>query len=167
LVSFFSDKMSPLSDTCTLSSSVVVIDLFEHIRNIMYTTVPAWLITAGLFWYFTGQPSTGDLGQVTLLQSQLVDSSLVHGYAVLPFVVLVVLGLSPVNTSYTISSKIATTLVLTYLHSTPSIGQLGGYLFAGYTPAENLELGEVAGMISRGGMQSMFFTKTIVILALS
>lgn len=164
---FFADKMSPLSDTCTLASSVVGIDLFEHIRNMMYTTVPAWLITAGLFWYFSGQTGTGDLGQVTLLQSQLVDSGLVHGYAVLPFVVLVVLALCRVNAIYTIICTIATALVLTYLHSTPSIGQLGGYLFAGYTPAENLELGEVAGMISRGGMQSMFFTQTIVILALS
>ena len=85
--------MSPLSDTCTLASSVVGIDLFEHIRNMMYTTVPAWLITAGLFWYFSGQTGTGDLGQVTLLQSQLVDSGLVHGYAVLPFVVLVVVAI--------------------------------------------------------------------------
>src|SRR5699024_4831802 len=143
------------------------IDLFEHIRNMMYTTVPAWLITAGLFWYFSGQTGTGDLGQVTLLQSQLVDSGVVHGYAVSPFVVLVILALCRVNAVYTIICTIATALVLTYLHSTPSIGQLGGYLFAGYTPAENLELGEVAGMISRGGMQSMFFTQTIVILALS
>ena len=74
---------------------------------------------------------TGDLGQVTLLQSQLVDSGLVHGYAVLPFVVLVVLALCRVNAIYTIICTIATALVLTYLHSTPSIGQLGGYLFAG------------------------------------
>ncbi|MDN3448548.1 Na+/H+ antiporter NhaC, partial [Psychrobacter sp. APC 3281] len=32
---FFGDKMSPLSDTCTIASSVVGIDLFEHIRNMM------------------------------------------------------------------------------------------------------------------------------------
>ena len=31
---FFGDKMSPLSDTGTIASSVVGIDLFEHIRNI-------------------------------------------------------------------------------------------------------------------------------------
>ncbi|WLP95490.1 Na+/H+ antiporter NhaC [Psychrobacter sp. M13] len=164
---FFADKMSPLSDTCTLASSVVGIDLFEHIRNMMYTTVPAWLITAGLFWFFSGQAGTGNLDQVTLLQSQLVDSGLVHGYSVIPFIVLVVLALCRVNAIYTIIYTIASALIITYLHSMPSIGQLGGYMFGGYAPAENLALGEVGGMISRGGMQSMFFTQTIVILALS
>lgn len=164
---FFGDKMSPLSDTCTIASSVVGIDLFAHIRNMMFTTVPAWILTVGLFWYFSGQTVSADLSQVTVLQSQLIDSGLVHNYSVLPFFVLLGLALARVNAIYTIICTIIIALMVTYLHSTPSIEQLGGYLFAGYQPAESLELGEVGAMLSRGGMQSMFFTQTIVILALS
>ncbi|WP_230661515.1 Na+/H+ antiporter NhaC family protein [Psychrobacter sp. I-STPA10] len=164
---FFGDKMSPLSDTCTIAASVVGIDLFEHMRNMMYTTVPAWILTVVIFWYFSGQTVSGDLKQVTVLQSHLVASGLVHGYAVLPFVVLLGLALFRVNAIYSIICTIVSALVITYIHSTPSIEQLGGYLFAGYQPAENLELGDVGSMLSRGGMQSMFFTQTIVILALS
>lgn len=164
---FFGDKMSPLSDTGTIASSVVGIDLFEHIRNMVYTTVPAWLITVGLFWLLSGQTSTADLSQVTALQNQLIESGLVHGYAVLPFVVLVVLALLRVNAIYTIICTIIAALAVTYVHSSPSIEQLGGYFFAGYRPAESLDLGDVGGMLSRGGIQSMFFTQTIVILALS
>ena len=164
---FFADKMSPLSDTCTIASSVVGIDLFEHIRNMMYTTVPAWLLTAGLLWLFSGHTANADLSQVTALQAQLIDSGLVHGYALLPFLVLIGLALARVNAIYTIICTIISALVITYLHSTPSLGQLGGYFFAGYQPAENLDLGEVGTLLSRGGMQSMFFTQTIVILALS
>ncbi|WP_420229542.1 Na+/H+ antiporter NhaC family protein [Psychrobacter sp. ER1] len=164
---FFGDKMSPLSDTCTIASSVVGIDLFEHIRNMMYTTVPAWILTVILFWMFSGQTTSADLSQVIILQGQLIDSGLVHGYSVLPFVVLVGLALFRVNAIYTIICTIAAALIITYVHSSPSFGQLGGYLFAGYAPAESLELGEVGGMLSRGGVQSMFFTQAIVILALS
>ncbi len=164
---FFGDKMSPLSDTCTIASSVVGIDLFEHIRNMMYTTVPAWILTVILFWFFSGQTAGSDLSQVRVLQGQLIESGLVHGYAVLPFVVLVGLAIFRVNAIYTIICTIAAALIITYLHSSPSFGQLGGYLFAGYAPAESLELGEVGGMLSRGGVQSMFFTQAIVILALS
>ena len=164
---FFGDKMSPLSDTCTIASSVVGIDLFEHIRNMMYTTVPAWILTVILFWFFSGQTTSADLSQVTVLQGQLIDSGLVHGYSVLPFVILVGLALFRVNAIYTIICTIAAALIITYMHSSPSFGQLGGYLFAGYAPAESLELGEVGGMLSRGGVQSMFFTQAIVILALS
>ena len=164
---FFGDKMSPLSDTGTIASSVVGIDLFEHLRNMMYTTVPAWIITVLLFWILSGDTHAGNLYQVTALQGQLIESGLIHSYAVLPFVVLVVLALLRVNAIYTIICTIISALIITYIHSSPSIEQLGGYLFAGYAPAEDLELGEVGGMLSRGGIQSMFFTQTIVILALS
>ena len=164
---FFGDKMSPLSDTCTIASSLVGIDLFEHIRNMMYTTVPAWLLTVVLFWFFSGHTVSADLAQVKVLQSQLIDSGLIHGYAVLPFVVLVGLAVFRVNSIYTIICTIIAALVITYLHSSPSIEELGGYFFAGYKPAEALDFGEVGGMLSRGGVQSMFFTQTIVILALS
>jgi len=164
---FFGDKMSPLSDTGTIASSVVGIDLFEHLRNMMYTTVPAWIITVLLFWMLSGETHAGNLYQVTVLQGQLIESGLVHNYAVLPFVVLVILAVLRMNAIYTIICTIISALIITYIHSSPSIEQLGGYLFAGYTPAENLELGEVGGMLSRSGIQSMFFTQTIVILALS
>ena len=164
---FFGDKMSPLSDTGTIASSVVGIDLFEHLRNMMYTTVPAWIISVLLFWMLSGQTHAGNLYQVTVLQGQLIESSLVHNYAVLPFAVLVILALLRVNAIYTIICTIISALIITYIHSSPSMAQLGGYFFAGYTPAENLELGEVGGMLTRGGIQSMFFTQTIVILALS
>ena len=164
---FFGDKMSPLSDTCTIASAVVGIDLFEHIRNMMYTTVPAWILTVILFWFFSGQTAGSDLSQVTVLQGQLIDSGLVHGYAVLPFVVLIALALFRVNAIYTIICTIAAAIIITYLHSSPSFEQLGSYLFAGYAPAESLELGEVGGLLSRGGVQSMLFTQAIVILALS
>lgn len=164
---FFGDKMSPLSDTGTIASSVVGIDLFEHLRNMMYTTVPAWIISVLLFWMLSGQTHAGNLYQVTVLQGQLIKSGLVHNYAVLPFAVLVILALLRVNAIYTIICTIISALIITYMHSSPSIEQLGVYFFAGYKPAENLELGEVGGMLTRGGIQSMFFTQTIVILALS
>ena len=119
---FFGDKMSPLSDTCTIASSVVGIDLFEHIRNMMYTTVPAWILTVILFWMFSGQTVSSDLSQVTILQGQLIESGLVHGYSVLPFVILVGLALFRVNAIYTIICTIAAALIITYIHSSSSFG---------------------------------------------
>ena len=46
---YFGDKMSPLSDTTILASSVSGTDLFVHIRYMMYTTVPTFLITLIIF----------------------------------------------------------------------------------------------------------------------
>lgn len=46
---YFGDKMSPLSDTTILASSVSRTDLFVHIRYMLYTTVPTFIITSVIF----------------------------------------------------------------------------------------------------------------------
>ena len=54
---YFGDKMSPLSDTTILASSATGTDLFVHIRYMMYTTVPTFLITITIF-FITGLGKT-------------------------------------------------------------------------------------------------------------
>ena len=46
---YFGDKISPLSDTTVLASSVNRVDLFSHIRYMMITTVPSFVITLVIF----------------------------------------------------------------------------------------------------------------------
>ena len=46
---YFGDKISPLSDTTILASSVTDTPLFKHIRYMMITTVPSLLITLVIF----------------------------------------------------------------------------------------------------------------------
>ena len=46
---YFGDKLSPLSDTTILASSTTGVDLFTHIRYMMFTTMPAFTITLIIF----------------------------------------------------------------------------------------------------------------------
>ncbi len=46
---YFGDKISPLSDTTVLASSMSKVPMFEHIRYLMYTTVPSIVITLAIF----------------------------------------------------------------------------------------------------------------------
>ena len=46
---YFGDKISPLSDTTVLASSINKVDLFEHIRYMYLTTVPSFVITLVVF----------------------------------------------------------------------------------------------------------------------
>lgn len=163
----FGDKMSPLSDTTSIAASIVGVDLFDHIKNMMYTTIPAWVITALLFVMLGGGDGGANLEAVATLKTQLLNSNLVHGYALLPFVVLVILAIMRVNAIYTICATILTALIITYTHSSPTLNDLGGWFFSGFKPAENLELGEITKVVSRGGLESMFFSQILVLLALS
>ena len=47
---YFGDKMSPLSDTTNLAPAMAGTQLFTHIRYMMYTTFPSFLITIVLFF---------------------------------------------------------------------------------------------------------------------
>ena len=46
---YFGDKLSPLSDTTVLASSVSGTPLFTHIRYMLYTTVPTFCISITIF----------------------------------------------------------------------------------------------------------------------
>ncbi len=129
---FFGDKMSPLSDTTGIAAATVGVDLFEHIKNMAYTTVPALILTAMIFTWFVPSVDSGSLKSVISLQNQLQASGLVHGYALLPFVVLVVLALRKVNANLTMLWTIILSTSITYIHSSPSLRQLGGWFFGGF-----------------------------------
>ena len=45
---YFGDKVSPLSDTTVVASSAAGVDLFRHIRYMMVTTIPAFVIALTL-----------------------------------------------------------------------------------------------------------------------
>lgn len=55
---YFGDKVSPLSDTTVVASSTAGVDLFEHIRYLMFTTIPAMAIALVVF--LTVGITTGD-----------------------------------------------------------------------------------------------------------
>ena len=46
---YFGDKISPLSDTTVVASSTAGVDLFDHIRYLMFTTVPAMTIALAVY----------------------------------------------------------------------------------------------------------------------
>ena len=60
---YFGDKISPLSDTTVLASSVSGTKLFDHIKYMLNTTVPAIAITLIIFFiagFFMGESSAQD-----------------------------------------------------------------------------------------------------------
>ena len=48
---YFGDKMSPLSDTTNLAPAMAGTDLFTHIRYMMYTTIPSFIISLLIFLF--------------------------------------------------------------------------------------------------------------------
>ncbi len=70
---YFGDKISPLSETTVLTSSVTGTPLFTHIRYLMITTVPSMTITLLIFaiaGFIHGSGDTGDMAAYTQILQQ-------------------------------------------------------------------------------------------------
>jgi len=63
---YFGDKMSPLSDTTNLAAIAVNVDLYDHIKSMMYTTIPSAIMASIVFFAmgFVYPPSAGDISSV-------------------------------------------------------------------------------------------------------
>ena len=85
---YFGDKLSPLSDTTVLASSVSGTPLFTHIRYMMKTTIPTFIVTlliflcAGLMMRITGE---GDV--------KMFMEGLSHTFVISPWLLLVPVGM--------------------------------------------------------------------------
>src|SRR5690625_3984614 len=65
---FFGDKMSPLSDTTNMASSILKVDLFAHIKNMAWTTIPAFIIAFILFAILSPDISAAEITSMDAFQ---------------------------------------------------------------------------------------------------
>ena len=71
---YFGDKISPLSDTTNLAPAMAGTDLFTHIRYMLYTTLPSFMIALVVFalaGYNAG--SVSSLSEINQLQNELAS----------------------------------------------------------------------------------------------
>nr|WP_308593845.1 Na+/H+ antiporter NhaC [uncultured Peptostreptococcus sp.] len=162
---FFGDKMSPLSDTTGIAASIVGIDLFDHIKNMMYTTIPAFIVSAIAFTLMSLGQDAASLDGIESFRSSILATGLVHPYSLLAFGVLILLSIRRIPAVLTLIYTSLASLLISKLHSSYGMGQLAKFFFDGFS-MDGLSQ-DIGSLVSRGGISSMFFTMTIVILALS
>jgi NhaC family Na+:H+ antiporter len=83
--SYFGDKMSPLSDTTNLAPAVAGTDLFTHIRYMVYTTAPAWILTILIF----GLIGIFQSNQVSAIDTEYIRQGIAENFNTSPCLLLV------------------------------------------------------------------------------
>ena len=162
---FFGDKMSPLSDTTNLAATIVGIDLFTHIKNMMYTTIPAFILS--IIGYAVLSPSAGTLDSklIDSYKETLLATNLIHWYALLPLLLLIICTILKLPSLATLAISSIGAILLSYVHSSLSLQALFTILYNGYTMQSGVEA--IDALLSRGGMNSMLFTIILIVLSLS
>ncbi|HLT34929.1 MAG TPA: Na+/H+ antiporter NhaC family protein, partial [Enhygromyxa sp.] len=92
---YFGDKLSPMSDTTNLAPAMAGTDLFRHIRHMLWTTGPAWVLAMiGFSILGAGLEGAADPGSVAAITSIIeaeFDPGLIH--LLVPAIVAVMVGL--------------------------------------------------------------------------
>ncbi len=164
---FFGDKISPLSDTTNLAPAVTGVNLFDHIRNMLPTTVPAMLI-AFVIYLVVGFNVIGneavDFSKIELITATLDQNFDLSWVLLIP--AILVLGLAVMKMP-ALPSLFAGALVgaaLAMVVQGQSLHDVFSYMQNGY----KLETGvsEIDSLLNRGGVQSMTWVITLVMIAL-
>ncbi|WP_409272246.1 Na+/H+ antiporter NhaC [Neobacillus sp. SCS-31] len=163
---FFGDKMSPLSDTTNLASSVAGTDLFEHIKNMCWTTIPAFILSFIVYMIISPGETHQSIKQMGIIKTELLELNLVHWYSLVPFLLLTVLAVKKVPAIATLSAGTLSALLISFIIDGGVDGK--GFLtllYSGYKSTSAIE--EVDSMLSGGGIESMMFSISVILLALS
>jgi NhaC family Na+:H+ antiporter len=56
---YFGDKLSPLSDTTNICAIAARVPLYTHVRHLLYTVIPSFLVASLVFVSFGSAPITG------------------------------------------------------------------------------------------------------------
>lgn len=169
---YFGDKMSPLSDTTILASSATGTDLFTHIRYMMLTTIPTFLITIIIFFV----AGLGNVEEAELHVTQYTEG-LERTFHISLWTLLV-----PLFTGVLIARRVPSLIVL-FLSSIMAgivalilqphiLMKIGGGLVQGlaitYYGATAVDTGNASlnELVSTGGMAGMLNTIWLILCAM-
>ncbi|MFO7769457.1 MAG: Na+/H+ antiporter NhaC [bacterium] len=160
---YFGDKLSPFSDTTNLAPVIARANLFDHIRHMLWTTGPAWLL--GLLVYLVvGLGSVpAAMPDVSSLQGALRDSFRFSLLLLLPLAVVLYFAFRKLPTvpGMLLASFIAALLAV-FMQGMPAV-EVAAASVEGYQPATGVA--EVDGLLARGGMLVMMEVTLIVFCA--
>ncbi|PDH37273.1 MAG: Na+/H+ antiporter NhaC [Halieaceae bacterium MED-G27] len=177
---YFGDKLSPLSDTTNLAAACTNVDLFAHIRHMLWTTVPAFII-ALLFFSMIDAGAATEPEQIAILRSALANEFNIGIGVLIPLLVMLLLiwrkvpaypaimlaTVAGVATAALLQADVVRAFALTKNadSSVPLIEGLWLTLFGGFEGnTSNQELNQ---LISKGGIASMLNTVWLIISALA
>ena len=163
----FGDKMSPVSDTTNLAAMSADTDLYSHIKSMMYTTVPTYIICLIIFtflgFYFTAQAMSEQ--ELSTLSGLLEVEFAISPLTLLPLFVLLALSINRTPAEASMLASVAAALVLAVLTQDRNITEVLNSLHTGYVSDTGLE--QLDTLLSRGGIMSMMWTMSLALIALS
>ena len=177
---YFGDKLSPLSDTTNLAAACTSVDLFAHIRHMLWTTVPAFCVALLFFSLIPSGVATAP-EQIAELRAAISQEFNVGVGVLVPLAVMIGLiwkrvpaypaimlaTLAGILTALTLQADVVRkfAFMANPEATMPVVEGLWRTLFAGFEGTTTNE--ELNRLISKGGIASMLNTVWLILSALA
>ena len=170
---YFGDKLSPLSDTTNLAPIAAGSELYEHIRHMFYTTIPATIVAVAAYLFFGSEAASSGANvseSVLALQGQL--DKIFHWNIILLLPVLFVLAGSvlkwptiPVMIIASLFSVILGVIIQGFSLKNGFISVMTGFNVT-MSGVEMEFSKDITKLLNRGGVSSVNSTTILVICAM-
>lgn len=163
---FCGSNISPLSGTTNLAASTGEIDIYTHIKSLLWTDLPAWFISLIFFTLMGLHPKPASLHAINVMLDQLQNNFWISPWTMLPVILLIILAIFKVPAIPSLGLGALSAVILGWIHnpniSINSITELIMNGFVAHTPNKNINL-----LLSKGGISSMLTSLALIIFALA
>lgn len=163
---FCGSNISPLSGTTNLAASTGEIDIYTHIKSLLWTDLPAWFISLIFFTLMGLHPKPASLHAINVMLDQLQNNFWISPWTMLPVILLIILAIFKVPAISSLGLGALSAVILGWIHnpniSINSITELIMNGFVAHTPNKNINL-----LLSKGGISSMLTSLALIIFALA
>ena len=163
--SMFGDKISPLSDTTNLAPAVAGAKLGDHVRSMLWTTLPPFLISLILFTVLGIRQTSGDYsaGDLNLYIEALNGEFQLGLVTLIPAVLIIVLLLLKVEAIVALGISAVAAGAVSVFWQGASLQSVIQVAYNGYSTG--IENGILQTILNRGGMSSMLQYVAIICFA--
>lgn len=161
----FGDKLSPLSDTTVLASAVAEVDIREHIKHMLSTTLPGLAVSLIVYLVigFRFGEGTADAEMVDLIINTLNSSFNLTPILLIPPIVVLFLIFKGKPAVPVFGIGIILGAIFAMIFQDADFGTIASTLNSGYQISTGVQI--VDKMLLRGGLSSMLGTTALLIIA--
>lgn len=159
----FGDKLSPLSDTTVLASAVAEVDIVDHIKHMLYTTIPGFVISLVLYLVIGFRYGNGAVdGEVyNTIIATLEQKFNLNPILFLPPLVVLFLIYKRKPTLPVFGVGILLGGILAAIFQGSNLAAIANAMNKGFTTSTGVKI--VDSMLIRGGLTSMLGTVALLI----
>ena len=162
----FGDKMSPLSESTNLAAAIVDADLFKHIKHMMWSTVPAFVVSFFLFMVLGHTNRETSLTAIREVTDILEANFTISFWSLIPLFLMLLCAWKKVPAILTILLNIAVAVGMIFIQNPQtSLSSLATVIESGFVATTGNQ--QIDSLLSRGGIESMMPTVSLIILTLS